>query len=223
MRRQLFVALTVSLTLLLSSFPSTGIVPACKAAEGNEDFGWTIISGKSQANMGQLSPRMIQDLRHRYGDRFLVIRDGEESYVITDEALVRRGEDIASEIRNYQPEIGDMAQAEARLSLSKQNHEEQKDALKERRKKILTAIEFNERNGRPTEHLERELFQATVQLQAIRGLEENSRLSAGEEKKLVRQRERASARVKVGTDRINREMRELLDMAKSRGLAEQLE
>jgi len=223
MRRQLFVALTVSLTLLLSSFPSTGIVPACKAAQGNEDFGWTIISGKSQANMGQLSPRMIQDLRHRYGDRFLVIRDGEESYVITDEALVRRGEDIASEIRNYQPEIGDMAQAEARLSLSKQNHEEQKDALKERRKKILTAIEVNERNGRPTEDLERELFQATVQLQAIRGLEENSRLSAGEEKKLVRQRERASARVKVGTDRINREMRELLDMAKSRGLAEQLE
>ena len=218
MRRQLFVALTVSLTLLLSSLPSTA-----KAATGNEDFGWTIISGKSQANMGQLSPRLIQDLRHRYGDRFLVIRDGEESYVITDEALVRRGEDIASEIRNYQPEIGDMAQAEARLSLSKQNHEEQKAALKERRKKILTAIEVNERNGRPTEDLERELFQATVQLQAIRGLEENSRLSAGEEKKLVRQRERASARVKVGTDRINREMRELLDMAKSRGLAERLE
>jgi hypothetical protein len=215
MRRQLFAGLIVSLALLLSS-------STVKAAE-NEEFGWTIVSGTSQSNMGQLNPRMIQDLRHRYGDRFLVIRDGDEKYVITDEALVRRGEDITSEIRNYQPEIGDMAEAEARLSLSKQNHEEEKVALKERRRKIRTAIENNERRGRPTRALERDLFQATVQLQAIQGLEENSRLSADEERRLMRQRERASARLKVGTDRINREMRELLDTAKSSGRAERLQ
>jgi hypothetical protein len=215
MRRQLLVVPAVSLMLL-----SAGMAPG--ATLGSEDFGWTIVSGKTQCNMDYSSPQAIRELRHRYGDRFLAIRAGDERYLITDEALVRRGEEITNQIKDYQPDIGDMAQAEAKLSLSEQNHERKKAALKERRKEILAQIEDNERRGRPTEHLEQELFQATTELQAIRGLEQNTRLSSEERRRLERQRERASARVKVGTDKMDREMRELLDTAKSSEKAELL-
>ena len=212
MRRQLFVVPAVSLMLL-----SAGM------ASGSDDFGWTIVSGKTQCNMDYSSPHAIRELRNRYGDRFLAIRDGEEKYLITDEALVRRGEEITNQIKDYQPDIGDMAQAEAKLSLSEQSHARKKAALKTRRKEILSAIEANERRGRSTESLEQELFHATVELQAIQGLEQNTRLSAEEKKRLERRRERASARVKVGTDKMDREMRELLDTAKSSHRAQPLD
>jgi len=215
MHCQRFILPTALVALVLSTIPAG-------ASAGSDRFGWTLVSGKSQSNMGDVSPNRINELRHRYGRRFLAIQDGDEMYVITDKALVRRGEDTTMVIHEYQPDIADMAQAEAQLSLSEQNHEDEKAELRARRKEIRKSIDDNERRGRSTEDLEQELFQADVQLQAIRGIEESSRLTDQEKRKLTRQRDKASVKVKVGTDRINRGMRELLEDAKGAGKAERV-
>jgi hypothetical protein len=219
MLRQRLVALTAFLALVLSTVPIRTFANS-KPALSDIEFGWTLISGGSQSNMGKVNPNMINDLRHRYGKRFLCIRDGDEIWIITDKALVRRGEDTASIITEYQPAIADMAQADALLSMSEQKHEEEKAELRERHREIQKAIDANERRGRSTKDLEQELFQADTQLQAIQGVEESARLTADEKKRLIRQRDKASVRVKVGYARINAGMRELLNLAKERGRAE---
>jgi hypothetical protein len=219
MLRRRLVPLTAVLALALSTI-SAGIATGTKAQLSNPEFGWTLISGGSQSNMGKVNPYMINDLRHRYGRRFLCIREGDEVWVITDEALVRSGEETASIITEYQPAIADMAQAEARLSLSEQTHEDEKAELRERRREIQKAIDTSGRRGHSTEELEQELFQVNTQYKAIQGVEESARLTAADKKRLIRQRDKASIRVRVGYDRINGGMRELLSVAKERGRAE---
>ena len=220
MLRQRLVPLVafLALALVLSAVPGTSV--GSKAPLSDPEFGWTLISGGSQSNMGKVNPYRINELRHRYGRRFLCIREGDEIWVITDEALVRRGEDTAGIITEYQPAIADMARAEAQLSLSEQTHEDEKAELRERRREIQKAIDANERRGRSTKELEQELFQVSTQFQAIQGVEESTRLTADEKKRLIRQRDKAAVRVKAGYDRINAGMRELLSVAKERRRAE---
>ena len=218
MLRLWMVPLAAILGLVLTV--STSTPASSRLPLSNPEFGWTLISGGSQSNMGKVDPYKINDLRHRYGKRFLCIRDRDEVWVITDEALVRRGESTASIITEYQPAIADMARAEAQLSMSEDTHEDEKAELRERRMEIQKAIDANERHGRSTKDLEQELFQANTQLQAIQGVEESARLTPEEKKQLIRQRDKASVRVKVGYDRINAGMRELLNLARERGRAE---
>ena len=217
MLRSRLVPLTAFLALVLSTTPTS---TSAGSRLSNPEFGWTLISGGSQSNMGSVKPNMINGLRHRYGRRFLCIRDRDEIWVITDKELVQRGEDTAGIITEYQPAIADMAQAEARLSLSEDRHDDEKAELRERRGELRKEIAANERRGRSTEELEQELFQINTQLQALQGVEESNRLTADEKKQLIRQRDKASVRVKVGYDRINAGMREILDLAKERGKAE---
>lgn len=188
----------------------------------DDEFAWAIISDQHQSMSGGIDMD-LEELKDQYGDRFLVVRDGDERYVITDEGLVRRAERSASEIRKYGTEIGEIARTQARLSLSENRQDKSIAKLSKRRKALEKAIEVSERRRESTDDLEQDLFRIRVEMQALEGVQRGFALTSDERDDLSRRRDVAKERLQRGVRRIQRDMREILETAKSRGLAERVD
>jgi len=186
------------------------------------DFGWSIVRDKGETNSGQIDRDLMRDLKDRYATPFLIISDKSDRYVITDEKLVHRAEDSAEEIQKYGKEIGEIAGAEAKLALSDTRHDSQKSEIERKRKSLEEEIRSGNPDRERLDDIENELFQLRIELHALEGVERGSRLTAEERDDLKERRAVAKKRLQVGIDRINEEMREILDTAKERGLAKKI-
>ena len=187
------------------------------------DFSWTVISPDGQAMASQLYRDRIDEWKDRFGEEFLIIRDGEHKYVIADKELFQRAKRASGEIRKHSSEIGAYANAQARLSMAEMRTDERQAELKERRRQIEREIQDRERRGRSTDALDQKLLAVTSELQALRSMQTQNRLSPDEKRALRRRSDEASERVQRVVDRINQEMRSIYETAKSRNLAHPVE
>ena len=212
----------LALTILASSgaalagFGSTAVTD-------DDHFGWAILTREGETmSTGVLARETLRKVKQQYGPELLVIADGDERYVITDPGLIREGVRAARKIREMEPEIGDLAGAQAKLALSQVNYGS-RERLERRQRALEKALRDAERDGEATTELEQKLFEARVALQVNEGMERENRLTAEERLDLIRRRDKASERVSRGMARINAEFREILDRAKSRGLARRVD
>jgi hypothetical protein len=208
----------LSLTILASS----GTALADFGLNGlgdDENFGWAILTRDGETmSTGVPARETLRKIQKQYGPELLVIADGDERYVITDPGLVRDAVRAARKVRDLEPEIGDLAGAQAKLAMSQVNYGS-RERLERRQRALEKALQDAERDGEATEELEQELFGARVALQVNESMARENRLTANEKRDLVRRRDKASERVSRGMARINAEFRDILDRAKSRDLA----
>ena len=221
-------------TLPLATIVAVGLMlsAACLAHEhGNfglgygddGDFNWSIVTADGRINTTQLDSDLLDNLKARYGTPFLVVGEGSDRYVITDKKLVERAQKSALEIQKYGREIGELAGAEAKLSLGDTHHEAQMARINKQRKTLEEEIRSGETDRERLDQIEDELFQLKVELQALRSMEKSNALTSEERADLKRQRDLAKEKLQVGIDRINKDMREILEIAKERNLAKKID
>jgi hypothetical protein len=217
------LALSISaLTLALAGFSYAHAPNGLSAWSDDGVFNWAIISDEGQSMSGKLDSDLIQDLKARYKEPFLLIRDGDDQYVITDRKLVERGQRAAREIQKYGREIGEIARTQASLALSDVNHGPRGGKLEKRR----DALENEIRSGNPSrerlDEIEQELFRISVELQALEGVERGNALTPEKRSELTERREVAKERLDRGIKRINQEMRGILKDAKAHHIADEI-
>jgi hypothetical protein len=188
----------------------------------DDDFHWAIISDDGMNLSGHFDRDLIEELKERHEEPFLLIGEDDEAYLITDEDLVERAQRAGQRIREHATEIGALARAQARLSLGDSRLDRRVEKLERKRKALKKSIREAERQGDSTDELEQELFQVKVALQALEGVERSFALTSKERDELIEQRDEASQRLRRAVDGIKREMREISKTAKSRGLAERI-
>jgi hypothetical protein len=212
----------LALTILASSGAAlAGFGPT--AVMDDDHFGWAILTREGETmSTGVLARETLRKVKQQYGPELLVIAEGDERYVITDPGLIREGVRAARKIRDMEPEIGDLAGAQAKLALSQVNYGS-RERLERRQRAFEKALRDAERDGEATRELEQKLFEARVELQVNEGMERENRLTVEEWLDLIRRRDKASERVSRGMARINAEFREILGRAKSRGLARRVD
>ena len=191
-------------------------------AYGNhgDDFTWAVVDGGATSMSGQLDHPTLEQLKDRFGERFLYIEDDEDGYVITDRAMVERARRATERIGRYGREIGEIARTQAKLSLSDARPKMRRAELLREQAELRREIDRAERQGEPTDRLERRLDRVTTRLevedQVYRGFE----LSSDEKQDLTRRRDEAKARLHEAVEQVNREMRDILRDAKDRRIAE---
>lgn len=189
----------------------------------DDDFHWAVIADEGASMSGHFDSDLIEELKERYEKPFLLIGEDDRNYLITDEELVERAQRAGQEIRKHAGEIGDLARAQARLSLGEAGLDKRTDKLEKKVRVLRKSIRDAVRRGDPVDDLEQELFQAKVALRALEGVNRSFTLTSRERDELVEQRDRASKRLQRAVDGIKREMRDILKEARSRGLAERLD
>jgi hypothetical protein len=110
-----FAAAILSLAL---PYSSSAYSYAHGSHRGEEDtFGWAIISGGNSSMSDMRDLDSLDDLKDRFGDEFLYIRDGKDRYVVSDPDMVERALEASKQIRKYGKEMGKLARAQARLAV----------------------------------------------------------------------------------------------------------
>lgn len=210
-----FAFLSILAAVTLTSAPAW----AGPTIAEDDNFSWAVVTQGGRAitgNVVQGDP--ISKLKDRYHRDFLYIRDHDERYVITDPELIDEAREAGSHINRYSKEIGELAQAEARLAMSRVA-DERRPGLDRRRRALERAIEVRERQGESTDDLEDELFRVRVETKSLESMSRSNQLTSDEREDLVQRRDRASARVQEGERKIQAELRQILADAKERGIA----
>jgi len=189
----------------------------------DDDFAWTIVSGDNTSMSGQLDQEKLDDLKDRFGSRFLYIEDKDQGWVITNRGLIDRAQRASQRIGKYGREIGEMARASAKLALDARRPNREIGRLREERRELRREIDRAERNGDSTDELEKELFKVNVAIQANEGMAQSWKLSSEERDDLTRRREAASAKLREAVREIHQEMRDILQDARERHLAERVD
>jgi hypothetical protein len=189
----------------------------------DDDFSWAIVSDQGRSISGNLNSDPIGKLIDRYDGEFLYIRDGEERWVITDPGMIDRARRTGEQIRNYNKEISEIANAEAKFAMASMGNEKKRAKLVERRRDLEDEIDKLKDDGDDTRHLERELFQVKIDLEVLDSMHKNAQLTAEERHELTERRDRASARLRKGMQKIEADLRKILAEAKERHLAERVD
>ncbi len=219
-------ALAVS---VFSALATLVVAPPAFAHKGgysygtDDDFSWAFVSNHGRSISGNLNSDNIGKLKDRYDGEFLYIRDGEERWVITDPDLIDRAHRVEEQIRNYNKEISEIANAEARFAMAGMGNEKKRSKLAERRRDLEDEIDKLKDDGDDTSDLERELFQVKIDLEVLNSMRKSAQLTAEERHDLTERRDRASARLRKGMQKIEADLRKILAEAKERHLAERVE
>jgi hypothetical protein len=118
MHRTLPVVLAAAILSLAVPGTSSADSYAYGSDQDEEDsFGWAIISGENTSMSDMRDLDSMDDLKDRFGDEFLYIRDGKDRYVISDPGMVERALEASQQIRKYGKEMGKLARAQARIAV----------------------------------------------------------------------------------------------------------
>jgi len=189
----------------------------------DDDFGWSIVTDGGSTTMSGLDSRDIEDLKDRFGDEFLVIRDHDERFVITDSDMIDRAQRTTRRISEYGREIGELARAQAKLALAGMSTRRDVERLREKRRELQRELDRAEREGEDTDALDHQLMSLDIQIQVHQSMARNNRLSSEERRDLERQRDKASESLRREVKKIEADMRDILREAISRGLAERVD
>lgn len=189
-----------------------------------EDFGWAIVSGDDVSSSGWPDRPLLDSIKERVGDEFLVVSDHDLRFLITDEKLVERAQDAARDLQKYGREIGVLARAQARLALGDARQDRQIARLERRRARLEQELrDDRDRGDESMEELDQELMQVKVELHALESVQRSLALTSDDRKDLTKRRDEASERLRRAVRQINDAMRDILKEAKERHLAEPVE
>jgi hypothetical protein len=200
------------------------IVPSLALAHPHpHDLGWILIDGERQSTSDLRDIDDIENLRSRYGDEVLYIRDGDERYVITKPAYLERARKAARRVGENK-EIVKLARAEAKLAVSRALGHKARAKLVRLEAQLQGRIARIEVRGDPTEGLERDLARVRRELKDLDSdsREDEEGPTAAEERDLARRREEARDRLHEAVQGLRDEIREILREARSKGDAERL-
>ena len=189
----------------------------------DDDFSWAFVSNHGRNISGNLNGDPIGKLKDRYDGEFLYIRDGEERWVITDPEMIARGHRAEEQIKNYNREISEIANAEAKFAMAGLNNDKKLAKLAARRRALEVEIAKLEKNGEDTSDLDQELFEVKVESQALSSMHQNAQLTTEERRELTERRDRASVRLKKGMQKIEGDLRQILSDAREQHLAERVD
>jgi hypothetical protein len=213
----------------LSTLPALTVAPAAFAHKGgysygtDDDFSWAFVSNHGRNISGNLNSDNIGKLKDRYDGEFLYIRDGEERWVITDPDLIDRAHRVEEQIKNYNKEISEIANAEAKFAMAGMNNDKKQAKLSQRRRALEDEIDKLKERGEDTSDLDRELFEVKIESEALTNMHKNAQLTSEERRDLTERRDRASARLKKGMQKIEGDLRKVLSDAKEQHLAERVD
>lgn len=215
----------VSVVLALAAWT---LAPAAFAHQTNsfgmdENFRWAFVSDHGRNISGNLNHENISALKGRYKQDFLYIRDGDESWVITDPDMIARGHRAEEQIKNYNKEISEIANAEAKFAMAGMINDKKVAKLEARRRSIEDEIDKLGARGEDTSDLEQELFEVKVEAEALSSMHRNAHLTSEERRDLTERRDRAQARLSKGMQKIEADFRTILSDAREQHLAERVE
>ncbi|HEU5310112.1 MAG TPA: hypothetical protein VFV24_01540 [Candidatus Eisenbacteria bacterium] len=224
MIRPIRIAATIALVLGLASIPLSPVRVSAHEHPSDEDrdFAWAVVRD-GESNWHILDRDRIGELKRRYEQDFLYFRDETGRYVVTDPKLVDEAAEAPREIEKHRDVINSLANAEARLAMSKVGDEDDLERLRKRERDLRKQIDERERAGESTDALMEKLFHTSMERKALQGIAEDNRLSQNERAALVRQRDKAKQQLAVVERRIEDKVRSIAETAKRRGLAERLE
>ena len=188
----------------------------------DEDFGWAVVTDGHNTSTNLGDSDILQELKDRYDDDFLYVRDGKDQYVIRDPRYVERAKASSSEISKYGKEIGKFASAHAKLALSHVNTWGQRRSLEKAERELEREIRRSEREGESTAGLKRALRHIQEELDSISD-DDHETLSATEREDLRRQSDDARKHLQDAVRKMRRDIRDILREAKERGKAEKLD
>lgn len=144
MRRLILSVLTLALLSLPAPSFSKGGYAYGTDNDPEHGFGWAVVSGEntSMSDMDDLD--RMGDLKKRFGDEFLYIRDGRARYVIQDRGLMDRASQACESIQDYGKEVGVIASVKALQALScwvSDNDDRRADHLDRRLEKATKRLE----------------------------------------------------------------------------------
>jgi len=123
MHRPLTLVLAATVMLALAAPAPSGAYSHAHGADDESDFGWAIFSGGNSSMSDMHDLDSMDELKERFGDEFLYVRDRDDRYVITDRRLIARTQESTKQIRKYGKEIGELARAQARLEVDRALYE----------------------------------------------------------------------------------------------------
>ena len=188
----------------------------------DSELSWAIIDDdhNHSSNLDEMDE--IEDLKPRFGDEFLYIRDGKERFVITNRDLIRRAEEASHRIGDHAKEIKTIAKAQAKHAVSQAQGARARAKLQILEGQLEEKIENREIRGEEADELRRALERVQEDLEEIEAGREPRPLTRSEEQDLERRREEAQAELQKAIQEMRSEIRDILRDAKEKGLAERV-
>jgi hypothetical protein len=208
--------LVLALTLLL---PALAVAHSHPALHGNDELGWSIVRGEHRHTSSMDDLDEIDDLKSRFGDDFLYIRDGDERYVITNRAMIDRAEDASNRIVDPAKAI---AKAAARLAVSQAKGMKARGKLESAESQLEAAIERQELRGQEADEMRRALERVRDELEEIEATGERHPVTPSEQRELEGRRDDARERLERAVTEMRSEIRDILDEAKEKDLARRI-
>jgi len=213
----------VGLAILTSIF----LPPAASAKDSSisfdtdrDGFGWAIVSGEntSMSDMDDLDS--FDNLKEKYGDEFLFLREGDNRYVIRDRGLMERAQRAEKPVNDAGRELGESVTLQAQEALGNSKDARERARLARSIGRLSRQIARAERRGDDTEDLERDLDKLQRQLDDMEESSRDQKMTSREKMKIKTGSEESSRHLKHATHHLKQEMRDILHDAKARHLAE---
>lgn len=189
----------------------------------DSDLSWAIIDDDHNHSHASTQDALeeIEDLKSRFGDEFLFIRDREDRYVIKDRALIQRAEEASHRIGDHAHEIKTLAKAQARVALSQAHGAKARVKLERIEAQLEEKIESREDRGDEADELKAALDRVREDLEELEDREPRP-LTRSEELALEKRRQEAQEELQKAVREMREEIRDILKEAKQKGLAEQI-
>ena len=183
-------------------------------------FGWAIVSEGNSTTTDLDSQQVLDRLKEEYDGDFLFFRDGDDTYVIRDRAMIERAQRAAKPVNDAGRELGEAVSVQVREALGNSKDARERARLARSIGRLSREIARAERRGDDTEDLERDLDRLQRQLDDLEESTGAEKMTVKEKTKIKMRSEEASRNLKQATQRLQNEMREILSDAKARRLAE---
>jgi hypothetical protein len=207
-----------------SSSHSEGYSYSYRASDDrDDDFGWVIVSddvNTSAADSRDLEK--LDELKDRFGDDFLYIRDGKDHYVITDEELVARGRRAALSMKYYGKQLGMLARERAEGARGSAKYAKKMAAIGRLQADLGRELARRSVNGESTEKLRREMDDLTEQMDELRADLQKSRNTQDDSGEMDHRIQDLSEKVRKAAREAEEEMHDILHDAKADHLAKRV-
>lgn len=228
MGRPFWSCLAATIVAVAAALPSSAVADDHARRHYNsgdderDNLGWVIVSGgiTSVSDMSDLES--LEEFRHRFGSRFLYLRDGDDHYVIRDEEMIDRAQRAARSIKIHGKEMGMLARFELQGTRGSRKNA----------RKIAAMRQFPAPRGevggssprdKANERLDREFVELVEQMDALRTNPHQDDAPTATSRDLKRRSDDLSKRLEKAVRDGHEELREILVDAKARDLAKQVD
>jgi len=189
---------------------------------GRDSLSWAIVSPDHNSTTNLDEMESLDQLKEKYGDEFLYVRQGGERYVIQDKGLMKRAEDAAKPMQEAGRELGEAVSQQVKEALAYTHHSPEEAELYREQARLTRQIVRRSLHGESTDDLEREQDRVSREIEK---LSDDRAQEAEDNADRVNRSEKtraATKKVQEAARHVHEEMRAILRDAKSRNLAKRI-